>query len=451
MEKLYNFLENKFMPIASKIADQRHVQAVRDGLVLSMPLLIVGSMFLIIANFPIPGYADFMANIFGDSWKIKITYPTNATFDLMGILVVLGVAYRLAQKYDMDAISSAAMAFCAYMLLVPNKMLFTPEGMTEEFVVSGIEPKLLGSQGVFVAIIVGLLVVELFRFFLNRDIVIKMPAGVPPTVSKSFTALIPALATLIIALVVRLAVEATDYGTIFNLINTIIGAPLSNATGSLAGALVATFFICLLWSVGLHGSAIVGAVMNPIWYALADQNRMLFEANAMAELPNIVTFDFFYFSAKIGGAGSTLVLVFMMAFIAKSAQLKQIGKLSIAPGIFNINEPVIFGTPIVMNPTLFIPFMLAPLVTTALTYVCMDIGLVALPAGITLPWTTPPILYGFLTTGGHISGAVMQIVNIAITAVIYYPFFKMYDKQCHRNEIEADPSYDLGNSQSTTA
>jgi cellobiose PTS system EIIC component len=200
--------------------------------------------------------------------------------------------------------------------------------------------------------------------------------------------------------------------------------------------MLTTLFISLLWAVGLHGSTIVQAVMMPIWLTLMDQNRVAFESGH--DLPNVVTFDFFYFSTKMGGAGSTLMLVFFMAFLAKSQHLKEIGKLSIIPGFFNINEPVIFGVPIVLNPLLLIPFITAPLVATTTTYFAMSTDLVPKLTGITLPWTTPVGIYGFLATNGSFSAVILTAFNLVVIGAIYYPFFKVFDRQKvqEENDIE---------------
>ncbi len=436
MEKLTKFLEEHFVPYAAKVANQKHLQAVRDGLVMSMSLIIIGSIFLIIGNIPLTGYPAFMASIFGEEWKQVLGYPVSVTFGLLGIFVSLGVAYRLAEKYDLDAITSSIVSLSAFMIVSPFKIPFLIKDTNETVNVSGINLNYMGAKGMFVAIIISILTVEVIRFFVNKGIVIKMPESVPPAVSKSFTAMIPALFVLILAMIIRVGLEKTSWGDLHNFITVLVSKPLLKVGGSYFGALLTTLFITLLWSVGLHGSSIVQAVMMPIWLTMMDQNRLAFEAGK--ELPNVVTFDFFYFSAKMGGAGSTLMLVLFMAFLAKSKHLKEIGKLSILPGIFNINEPVIFGVPIVLNPLLLIPFIIAPLVATTTSYIAMSTGLVPKLTGITLPWTTPVGIYGFLATNGSLAAVVLTLVNLVIIGLIYYPFFKVYDEQKVKEELLID-------------
>lgn len=179
--------------------------------------------------------------------------------------------------------------------------------------------------------------------------------------------------------------------------------------------------------------------MSPIWYGAMDENRLAFQAGEV--LPNIFTIQFFEIFINIGGSGATLALVITMFFRSRSKQMKQLGKLAIGPAVFNINEPIIFGMPIVMNPMLLLPFIVSPLLMMIATYIGMSTGLVAKPAGIAVPWTMPPLFSGYLATGGKISGAVMQLINLFISFAVYYPFFRMWDKQKlkEESELEAGP------------
>jgi PTS system cellobiose-specific IIC component len=427
MNKFLNFLETHFMPIAAKLAAQRHLGALKDGIILTMPLIIIGSVFLILGFIPIPGYADFMASTFGDQWLTKLLYPTAATFDMMGLIAAFGIAYRLAERYSLDALTAGAISLCAFLLATPFTVMFTPEGATEAVAVGGAIPAaLMGSKGLFVAMVIGMFSTEVYRWVVAKNIVIKMPDSVPPAVSKSFVALIPGFIVITIVWVVRLLLENTSFESIHNVIGILLGKPLGVLGGSLIGSIIAYMLVMVLWSAGLHGTNIVGGVMNPIWLQNTDANRIAFQAGE--ELPNIFTSQFFEIFVNIGGTGATFGLMLLMLFWAKSKQMKELGKLAAGPGTFMINEPIIFGTPIVMNPLLIVPFFLTPIVTITLTYFAMKTGIVAKPAGIAIPWTTPPLIGGYLATGGKISGALMQAVNILVAFAIYFPFFKMWDR-----------------------
>lgn len=433
MNKFLEFLESKFMPIAGRLAAQRHLGALRDGIILAMPMIIIGSVFLILGYLPIPGYADFMAKTFGDSWLAKLSYPVDATFNMMGLIAAFGIAYRLAERYSIDAVTAGVISLCAFLLATPFHVPFTPEGAKTAVEVGGAIPvAFMGSKGLFVAILIALGSTEIYRFILKKDIVIKMPDGVPPAVSKSFVALIPGFIVVAIIWVIRLIVEHFGIGSIHDIVSLVLGKPLGLLGGTLVGSLIAEALVILLWSAGLHGSNIVSGVLGPIWLSNTDANRIAFQAGK--ELPNIFTQQFFDVFINIGGSGGTLALMLMMVFLSKSRQMKDLGKLAAGPGVFMINEPIIFGMPIVMNPLLIVPFFLGPMVSVVLTYLGMHFGLVAKPAGIAIPWTTPPLIGGYLATGGHISGAVMQLVNIIASFLIYLPFFKMWDRLKHKEE-----------------
>ncbi|PJW21074.1 PTS system, cellobiose-specific IIC component [Geobacillus thermodenitrificans] len=430
MDRFIRVLEEHVMPVAGRIAEQRHLQAIRDGIILSMPLLIIGSLFLIIGFLPIPGYNEWMAKWFGEHWLDKLLYPVGATFDIMALVVSFGVAYRLAEKYKVDALSAGAISLAAFLLATPYQVPFTPEGAKEMIMVSGgIPVQWVGSKGLFVAMILAIVSTEIYRKIIQKNIVIQLPDGVPPAVARSFVALIPGAAVLGVVWVVRLILEVTPFESFHNIVSMLLNKPLSALGGSLFGAIVAVLLVQLLWSTGLHGAAIVGGVMGPIWLSLMDENRMVFQQNPNAELPNIITAQFFDLWIYIGGSGATLALALTMMLRARSRQLKNLGRLAIAPGIFNINEPITFGMPIVMNPLLIIPFILVPIVLVIVSYVAMATGLVAKPSGVAVPWTTPFIISGYLATGGKISGSILQIVNFFIAFAIYYPFLMIWDKQ----------------------
>ena len=268
----------------------------------------------------------------------------------------------------------------------------------------------------------------------KKNIVIKIPDMVPPAVSKSFAALIPGFFIISAALVVRVLFEITPFESIHNVVKDLLTTPLTAVGGSLPGVMIVTTLIHLLWTCGLHGANIVFGIVDPAFYVLMDQNRQAFMAGQ--PLPNVATKQFFDVFQSMGGSGTTLSLAVMLLLLAKSKQLKEIGKLSIGPGMFNINEPILFGLPIVMNPLLIIPFIIAPLVTVTVTYLAMKSGLVARPTGVAIPWTTPPFVSGYLVTGGKLSGVVIQVINFFITGIIYYPFFRIWDHKKLQEEGE---------------
>ncbi|KAB0444870.1 PTS system, cellobiose-specific IIC component [Lysinibacillus sp. VIA-II-2016] len=425
---MIRFLEKYVMPIAGKVAEQRHLQAIRDGIILTMPFLIIGSFFLIISALPIPGYNDFMAGLFGESWQKALGYPVSATFNIMALIAVFGIAYRLGEYYKVDALASGALSLVTFLLATPFQVAYIIPSTKESVIVDGAIPAaLMGSQGLFVAMIIAIISTEIYRFIVQKKMIIKMPETVPPAVTRSFAALIPGFIVVTVVWIIRLIFEHTTFGSIHNVVGKLLQEPLSVLGASLWGAVIAVIIVHVLWACGIHGAAIVGGVMSPIWLSLMDQNRVAFQAGQ--DVPNTITAQFFDLWIYMGGSGATLALVVGMLLFARSQQLKSIGRLSIAPGIFNINEMVTFGMPIVMNPLLLIPFILVPVVLTLVSYFAMERGLVARPSGAAVPWTTPILFSGYLGSGGKISGVILQLVNFALAFFIYLPFLKIWDKQ----------------------
>ena len=250
INKLNGTLEKYFLPVAMKISSNIYLQAIRDGLTLTMPLLIVGSIFLIFGYLPIPGYPDFMNKIFGELWKQRILYPVQVTYDIMSLIAAIGIAYRLAEKRKVDPISCGAISLTAFLLLTPFNILHKV-GETS-ITVTGINVGLIGSKGLFVAIIIGVCTTQLVKFAVDKNLVIKMPDSVPPAVSKSFSALIPALITIILALIIRISFELTNFEHIHNFITIILGKPLTILGGSFLGTILSVFAAQVFWSMGLQ-------------------------------------------------------------------------------------------------------------------------------------------------------------------------------------------------------
>ncbi|MGO3750849.1 PTS sugar transporter subunit IIC, partial [Vagococcus salmoninarum] len=286
------------------------------------------------------------------------------------------------------------------------------------------------AAGLFVGMITAILAVELFRLVVARGWVIKMPDSVPSNVSQSFSALIPGFIIAIVFNLIRILFAMTAFETAHNFILQFLQTPLLKLGSSLPATIVVVLFEALLWAFGIHGSNVTGAVTTPIWTALSVENAAAFEAGL--NLPNIVNYQFYMNFVKIGGSSATIGLAIACLFFAKSTQFKTLGKLSFGPALFNINEPLIFGIPIVLNPIMLIPFMIAPLVMVVLSYTAMATGIVPITNGIQLPWTMPILLSGFILSGWK--GVILQTIQIGLSFVIYYPFFKVEDTKAY--EIE---------------
>ncbi|WP_040979525.1 PTS cellobiose transporter subunit IIC [Oceanobacillus jeddahense] len=415
MNRFQEFMERYFMPVAGRLAEQRHLKAVRDGIIAVMPLLIIGSVFLIISSPPVESWAEFMA-----PYAAKLSIPVDATFGLLGLIAAFSIAYSLAKSYKMDGLSAGVLSIAAF---------FTATPLTED---GNIPLNLLGSEGLFIAIILSILTVEIFRFFEQRNIVIRMPESVPPSVWRAFTALIPGAVIISVVWGIDLLLTGVWGLSLHEIVGAVLREPLQMLGSSFWGAMVAIILIHLLWSFGIHGISVVASVMAPIWYSLTEQNVAAQQAGE--ELPHIVGQPYMAIWWAVGGSGMALALTLLFLFMAKSKHLKGLGRGSAGAAFFNISEPVIFGAPIVMNPLLIVPFILAPLAVGIITYFSMSIGLVGKPYAI-VPWTTPPPFSGILTTGDF-RGGILMIVNIFVAMLIYFPFFKMYDKQLLKEEEE---------------
>lgn len=420
-------LESVLMPMAEKIGKNKYLIAIRDGFLLSMPLLIVGSFFLLIANFPIPGWTQFWARFFGDNWASYFSKPTDATFSIMAILAVIGIGYSFSEQMKVDKLFGAAISLVCWFLIMPYEIMFN------ESVVTGIPLGWVGSKGIFVGIICAFLSVHVYAWVNKKGWVIKMPDGVPPTVEKSFAALIPAGVSVLVFFIINIVFAMTPFGNAFNFIFTILQTPLLKLGNTLPAMVIAYIFLHFFWFFGVNGGSVVGAVFNPILQTLSAENLAALQAGQ--PLPNIISQQFQDLFATFGGCGSTLSLLIAMMLFCHSKRIKELGKLAFIPGVFGINEPIVFGLPIVLNPMILIPFMLVPTINIVISYICMNIGLVPLCSGVAIPWTMPVILSGFLATGWQ--GAVLQFLLLILGVFIYMPFIKMMDKQYLEEEAKA--------------
>ena len=425
MNRFPGFLEAKLMPLAARAAQQRHLCAIRGAYVSFMPFIIVGSILLVISSFPNQSYQQFMAGLFGNSWSNIVEIPFNAVFSTMSLFVCFLTAYRLAEHYEEDRVSCGILALVCFLIL-------TPFIKVEALGMTAIPTEWIGSKGLFVAMIGSLLWTELFCFLKRRKWVLSMPEGVPPAVQESFAALIPSLLVIVLMLTIRILFEHTSYQTIHQFIYDVVATPVRHFGTSYVGALLTVMSITLLWSVGINSGSMVNGIIRPLWMENQTDNIAAIQAGVTP--PHIVTEQFFEM-IWMGGAGATLSLVIAMLFFARSKSIREVGRLGAGASLFNINEPILFGLPIIMNPVMLIPFNLVPVVLTTVQYGAMKLGAVAVTTGVFIPWTLPPVISGFIVTG-HLSGSLMQIVNLLIGALLYLPFLRIVDKQYRAAETQ---------------
>ncbi|MGL4946554.1 MAG: PTS sugar transporter subunit IIC [Cetobacterium sp.] len=432
-EKFNNFLNKYFVPTANKVAAQRHVVAIKDGVVATMPLTIVGSLFLILNFLPIPGYNEFIT---ASGMGRYFSYISTACFGIIGLVATLSVAYRMTIGYGMSdmALSNAIIALSSFVVtMIPT-------------VVDGkMDMGYLGAKSLFAGVIIALISVEIIVKIVNKGFVITLPESVPPAISKTFMSLIPGVAVITFWGLVTAIIVNTNFSNFHDMINILVGTPLRFASTSLPGQIVVVMLTSILWCAGIHGATIVSGIMDPIWL----ENTMHNASLAAQGIDNLYSNGYIISSAafgdmtmKLGGSGSTIGFVLLMVFRARSRQLKEVGKLSLTPSLFNINEPVIFGTPIVMNPLLMIPFILNPLLITVISWFLMKWDIVKIPFSM-VPWTTPPVIAGFLSAGFSPSTAILGVGSIVLSIIVFYPFFKIYDAQLEASENEVQKEESL--------
>lgn len=424
MDRFMDKIGDTIAPIATKMTSNRYLSAIKEGFFGSTPILIAGSIFLLFTSLPFNGYAEFMTNIFGKKWMDFFYLPYQASFNLMSIYVVVGMARSLSKYYKVDEKLGIALSFVGIFVLTP--LIFTADGA------KGLPLDNFAAKGLFVCMIATAISIEIYRFCAQKGITIKMPDSVPQNVSNAFAAVIPAFAIILLFDVFRTLFAMTDFGSAQQFIFTILQQPLQSLGGTLPATFIALLVESVIWCFGIHGSSIVSSVMNPIWYALSAENLAAVEAGTA--MPNIVNYQFISFFVKLGGVGATLSLTLLCLFKSKSDQYKALGKLGIGASLFNINEPIIFGFPIVLNPMMMIPFVLSNVTVGVVTYAAIWSGLVPYINGVNLPYTIPVVISGFMLCGWR--GALLQVVLLLITGLIYYPFFKAQDKQAYLEEQE---------------
>lgn len=425
-----SFIEKVLMPVAVKLSSFKPLIAIRDGIVLAMPLIIIGSLFTILGSFPIDAWTNWVANTKFNGVAILDIFNkiSNGSFGLLGLVGAFGIASSYAEQHKTDGKSAGIIALASFFVVTPSIM------SGDKAPLEGMPYGYLGSKGLFIAIIIGLIAGGLFQWFINRDIRIKMPEAVPPAVSKSFSALIPGAVIITLFGAIYAILTWTGLGNIHDLLLHILSKPLGILGDTLGGTLVAIMLNSLFWFVGIHGGNVINSVLQPVWLMNTDANRLLATKGNLdlAHGGHVVTQPFIDNFVYMGGGGATIGLVLAIGLIVLSKKASKetevLAPLTITPGLFNINEPTMFGLPVVLNTALIIPFVLAPMINAITTYFAMSTGIVPLCTGAVVPWTMPPVLSGFLATNSW-QGSVLQLINVVIDIAIYLPFISMVNKQ----------------------
>ena len=439
-----NFINEKLLPPVMKFVNTKAVTAIKNGMLYPIPFIVIGAVFLILGQFPIQGVQDYLNEI---GLGPIFMQANNASFGIMALFAVFGIAYSWVRDEGHDAVPAGMLAIVVDIILQPDTVksvtsIANPERVSTAWQVSGVIDKAwLGGEGMIVAIIVGLLVGWSYSWFMKKGFTIKLPEQVPANVAASFTALIPGAAIVTVATAIYGIFKLGFNTTMVEWIYATIQTPLQHATDGPLGVVVVAFLPVFLWFFGVHGATIVGGIMTPLLLANNADNLALYKAGKLT-LDNgahIVTQAFMDQFITVTGSGMTIGLVIFMLVRAKSVQMKTLGKLEIVPALFNINEPILFGLPLVLNPLLAIPFILTPLVSGFATYAVIAMGIIPPFNGMYVPWTTPAIVSGLIVGGWQ--GALWQAVMLVMTGFMYYPFARKYDKVLLAEEQgDAQPS-----------
>ncbi|MFT8412499.1 MAG: PTS transporter subunit EIIC [Schleiferilactobacillus perolens] len=427
MNSMTSWVEKAIVPKVSKFTNLRYFQALRAGFFAIMPLTIIGSIFMLITDFPVPGYASFMAGIFGKDWANYISPAYRATFNMMGFMFAGTMSYKLAENYKLDKLTSMVLGLVAYVIVLPK----TVRSAKGEIVSNVLSFDWTGTQGVITAIIMSIITVEIIRFCVKRNLTIKMPQSVPDMVSKAFSALIPGFLIALVGLIIN-GVGMAISGSFPQLIYSLVQVPIQGVIGAPFAIIIVAGLNGLLWWFGIHPT-VINSMLYPILYANADKNQALYEAGKLtSHSGNFGTVQMLDQFATIGGAGCTIGLAITMVIVAHSSRMKAMSKIAVIPSFFNINEPMIFGLPVIFNPLMLIPVTIAPIVSVLLAFLSMSIGFMPMFRSIQAPWATPFLFSGFLVSGWQ--GAVTQCTAVAACVAIYYPFVKALDNEYTKEE-----------------
>lgn len=402
MNPATGFLNSRVVPALTALSENLYLSAIRAGMVTVAPLTIIGGLFMVIAYLPLPGWETRV-----QPYQHLLQIPVTATFGLLAIFVCFAIASDFAKRLQQEPLPSATLATVLFLLLSIDL-----ESLT-------LSMDHLGSAGLFTAIIIALISVRVQKFFTDKNLVIKLPENVPPVVYESFLSLVPLIFLVITFWVIRFVLGVD----INHLVQTVF-KPLVFALNTLPGILTYAFLVTLLWSVGINGDNAMDAFVAPVFLQYIAANVTAMQQGQ--PLPYITANGFFTTFVNVGGTGATIALALLM-LNSRDPGYRKISRLSLPTQIFQINEPIFFGFPIVLNPILMVPYILSALTLTTATYLLMQWGLIQKPF-VNIPWTTPPIIGHYLVTGGDWRAALWGALSIPIAMAIYFPFARAAER-----------------------
>ena len=407
MARTTDFLSQRVAPALNALSENTYLSAIRAGMVSVVPLTIIGGLFMVLSFLPLPGWEELVK-----PYLQVLQVPVGATFGLLSIFVCFAISYDLGRQLKQEAVVSAGMATLVFLMIQlqfgdgPDEVVLSMDG--------------LGSKGIFTAIVIALISVRVQKYFTDRNLVVRLPAQVPAVVYESFLSLVPMFYLVLVFWLIRFGIGIDINEQVQKAI-----APLVLALNTLPGIMGYAFLVTLLWSVGINGDNAMDALVAGVFLQYLADNV---QAVTLGQpIPYATALGFFTTFVNVGGTGATLALALIM-LNSKEPGFRKVSRLSLPTQIFQINEPIFFGFPIVMNPVFMVPYILNALMLTASTYLLMQAGLIQKPF-VNVPWTTPPIFGHYLVTGGDWRAAVWGAVSIVLAMVVYYPFAKAAERQ----------------------
>ncbi|WP_019324023.1 lactose-specific PTS transporter subunit EIIC [Streptococcus mutans] len=420
----------KGKPFFEKISRNIYLRAIRDGFISAMPVILFSSIFLLIAYVP---------NIFGFTWpkgiENMLMTPYNYTMGIIGFLVAGTTAKSLTDSMNRQLEKTNQINFISTMLASMAGFLIMAADPAKE---GGFLSAFMGTKGLLTAFIAAFITVNVYKVCVKNNVTIRMPEEVPPNISQVFKDIFPFAFSIIILYAIQLAIKAVIGVNVAQSIGTLL-APLFSAADGYLGITIIFGAYALFWFVGIHGPSIVEPAIAAITYSNVELNAHLIHAGQHAD--KVITSGTQMFIVTMGGTGATLVVPFMFMWLCKSKRNKAIGRASVVPTFFGVNEPILFGAPIVLNPVFFIPFILAPIVNVWIFKFFVD-TLEMNSFFANLPWTTPGPIGIVLGTGFAVLSFVLAALLVLVDTVIYYPFVKVYDEQILAEEAEGKSSSD---------
>lgn len=424
---------DKFTEAAMKFGAQVHLRSLRDAFAIMMPLFILAGLAVLINSVIFPKILSEDALQTAAYWATSIA---NATLNVSGLILCGIIGYTLSKNKGYKSPYTCVMiAIAALIVMMPQTLKIAAIDGSEVEVGGILIYGNLGTSSMFAGIIVGLLSTEIYLRLSKIDkLRVNIGGDVPPQVNASFNNMIPAMLSIIIFSIVSFVLYSVFNTDLITLITTMIQEPLRKVNTSLVGTVLIYSFGNLLFTFGIHQTVVNGTILEPL--LLVNMNENMAAAAAGNEIPHIINSTFVPTFGMLGGTGSTIcLLIVAFLFFRKNQQYSELGKLAVAPGLFNINEPIIFGFPIVFNLPMIIPFVLTPAIGIIIAYFATAIGFMN-KCTVLVPWTTPPLLNGFLATGGDFRAIIVQLVIIIIGVLLYLPFMKISER-VSRKQAEA--------------